>query len=131
MKVKDLMLLKNEFAVLDESVFFKDALDAMNKSKLGIACLVDNNNNLIGIITDGDIRRKLLYDQKPLSSLLVDDAIIHAIKSPIICDENDTIDHALILMDNNKIWDLPVCDESGKLKGLLHLHNAIKILLNK
>ena len=34
-------------------------------------------------------------------------------------------------MDNNKIWDLPVCDESGELKGLLHLHNAIKILLNK
>ena len=131
MKVKEVMLKKNKFAVLNKSVIFKDAIDSMNDSKLGIACIVNENNNLIGLITDGDIRRTLLKNQKPLSALLLDNAVDHAIKSPVICNENDDVNLTISLMEKKKIWDLPVLNKNDELIGLLHLHNAIKILINK
>tara|TARA_B100000963_G_scaffold274789_1_gene243021 strand:- start:18170 stop:18565 length:396 start_codon:yes stop_codon:yes gene_type:complete len=131
MKVKELMLKNKEFAILTENVVLKDAIDAMNDSKLGIACIVNSSNILTGLITDGDLRRTLLKNQKPLSSILLDYAVEHAIKNPVICKDDDDVRLAVSLMEKNKIWDLPVLNNSNELIGLLHLHNAIKVLINK
>ena len=100
----------------------------MNESKLGIACIVEDNL-LKGIITDGDIRRKLLNVQKPFSALFSDYVIDHAIKNPTICKENDSLKYAVELMEKKQIWDLPVLNENEELVGLLHLHAAIKHLV--
>lgn len=129
MLVSDVMLPLERIPVIGETVILKEALEEMNRSSLGIACIVDVGNKLLGILTDGDIRRKLLKVQKPFSALLVDDALEHAIRSPMTIKPSDTLVHAIGLMGQKQIWDLPVVDERGILMGLLHLHPAVQALL--
>ncbi|MCX5847521.1 MAG: CBS domain-containing protein [Deltaproteobacteria bacterium] len=131
MRVSQVMLLPDRFPVIGEREILKEALDAMGRSRLGIACIVDSNDKLLGILTDGDIRRKLLKVQKPFSAFFIDDALVHSIKSPITIQPTATLVKAVELMGNKQIWDLPVVDEDGKLVGLLHLHPAIKALLSE
>ncbi len=129
MLVSDVMLLPGSFPVLSGTTLFKVALEEMGKYRLGITCLVDDRSSLLGVLTDGDIRRRLLEDQRPLSALFVDDAIEHAIIKPVTILPNDSLVKAVNLMDTFHIWDLPVVTANGTLAGLLHLHAAIKILL--
>ena len=128
MKIKDVMLSLDEFPVVTKDVIFKEVLEEMGNKKLGIACVVDENYKLLGILTDGDIRRKILSIQKPLSSIFIDDCLDHAILSPKTISIDDPIIVAVNLMGENKIWDLPVV-EKGILKGLLHLHPLVNSLL--
>ena len=127
--VSDLMLKLNQFPITNEQTILKEALDLMDQSKLGVVCVIDESQNLNGIITDGDLRRKLLSIQKPFSALLIDNVIDHANKNPKTISEDTDIKDAIIFMESNQIWDLPVVDERKKLVGLLHLHNAIKYFL--
>ena len=128
--VKDVMLAMGNFPVIGQDIIFKEALEEMGKSRLGIVCIVDKDHRLLGIVTDGDVRRKLLKVQKPFSAFFVDDALVHAIKGAVSVSVNDTLVHAVKLMEEKQIWDLPVLDDEGKLTGLLHLHNAIRQLLD-
>ncbi|MDP2127594.1 MAG: CBS domain-containing protein [Pseudohongiella sp.] len=127
--VREVMLELGRVPVVPERMLFKEALEEMGRKKLGIACVIDSQNHLSGIITDGDIRRKLLKVQKPFSALLVDDAIDHSIKTPMVVSPSDTLLSAIRKMDEKQVWDLPVVQTDGTLVGLLHLHPAIKKLL--
>ncbi|MFC2117194.1 CBS domain-containing protein [Bacteroidota bacterium] len=123
------MLPLDKFPVIGKTIILKEALEKMGDSRLGIACIVDEETNLLGILTDGDIRRKLLKVQKPFSAFFIDDALVYSIKSPITVNPNDTLIQAVELMGLKQVWDLPVVDDEGVLVGLLHLHPAIKALL--
>ena len=127
--VSDVLLPLDQFPVIGETIIFKEALEEMGHSRLGIACIVNKSNKLLGILTDGDIRRKLLKVQKPFSAFFVDDALTHAIQSPITILPTDTLKNAIDLMEEKEVWDLPVVNEEGELVGLLHLHKAIQELL--
>lgn len=129
MQIQNLMIPLDKFPVIKSDMILKEALEEMNNKKLGIACVVDNEMKLCGILTDGDIRRKLLSIQKPLSSILIDDCIDHAILTPTTISISDSLISAINLMEEKNIWDLPVINE-GKLRGLLHLHPIVKALLN-
>ena len=128
--VSEIMLSLDQFPVVSRDVYLKEALEKMNKIQLGIACIIDENKKLIGVLTDGDIRRKLLEVQKPFSAFFIDDVIIHSIKSPVTVLSNDTLEFAIEIMGKKQIWDLPVVNNEGKLEGLLHLHPVVKALLN-
>ena len=127
--VNDVILDKTMIPIIKEDDIFKVALERMNSFGLGITCIVTPNNKLIGILTDGDIRRRLLKSQKPLSALFIDDAVKHSIKSPITIVNTENLDDAIKLMEEKKIWDIPVVDKNQFLLGLLHLHRAVKQLL--
>lgn len=128
--VSDVMMGLDRAPVINETVILKEALEEMGRTRLGIACIVNRDNNLLGILTDGDIRRKLLKVQKPFSAFFVDDALDHAIRSPMTIKPGDTLVHAVDVMEQKQIWDLPVVDDRGTLVGLLHLHPAVQALLN-
>jgi len=59
----------------------------------------------------------------------MDDALIHAIRSPITIQPNAPLIEGIELMGEKQIWDLPVVDAKGSLVGLLHLHPAISAVL--
>ncbi|MCG9875832.1 MAG: CBS domain-containing protein [Leptospiraceae bacterium] len=128
--VQDVMIPLDKFPVLKENTIFKEALEAMSKFNLGIACIIDSNSKLLGIVTDGDVRRKLLKIQKPFSALFVDDALDHCIKSPVTISQDSKLIDAVEVMEAKHVWDLPVVDSSGKLIGLMHLHPAVKAILS-
>lgn len=129
MLVCDVMLPPYRFPVVGRTTVLKDVLETMCKMRLGIACIVDEDNKLIGILTDGDLRRKLLKVQKPISAMFVDDALDHAIREPVTTRPNSTLKDAVVLMEEKQVWDLPVVDDKNVLIGLLHLHPAVQALL--
>jgi len=129
--VGDVMVPLNLFPVIGEKLILKEALEEMGRKRLGIACIVNEENRLLGIITDGDLRRKILKVQKPFSAFFIDDALDHAIRSPITANPDQTLELAVENMEEKQVWDLPVVDFSGNLVGLLHLHPAVKALLGK
>jgi len=128
MHVSDVMLGVDRVPVVKEKTILKEALEEMGRTRLGIVCVVNDNNQLLGILTDGDIRRKLLKVQKPFSAFFVDDALDHSIRSPVVVSPGDMLRHAIELMEQKQIWDLPVI-ENDTLVGLLHLHPAVQALL--
>ena len=127
-KVSDVMLDIGSFPTVNDSTILKEALERMDDFRLGIACVINHNSQLLGIITDGDIRRKLLVVQKPLAAFFIDDVINQAIKNPVTISSEISLVDAVSLMEEKQVWDLPVVDNS-KLVGLLHLHAAAKALL--
>jgi DeoR family transcriptional regulator, catabolite repression regulator len=127
--VSEVMLSLDYLPKIKERAIFKEAIEEMGRTKLGIVCIINEANKLLGIITDGDIRRRLLRSQKPLAAMFVDDAIKHAILAPATVHPQDSLVNAVELMGIKEIWDLPVLEGNGNLVGLLHLHPAVKKLL--
>jgi arabinose-5-phosphate isomerase len=128
-KIAELMMDLEDFPVIYENTILKEALDEMDKFHLGVACIINLKGQLLGIITDGDIRRKLSLVQKPLSFFFMDDAILHAIVNPITITKEMSITEATNLMNKKKIWDLPVI-ENNCLVGMLHMHSLARALIN-
>ncbi len=126
--VKDVMIDISKIASINKDSYLIEAIEKINMSGIGIACIVDKNKKLAGIITDGDLRRIMVNIQKPFSAILNDDALKYANPKPLIINPNDNISSALLLMEDNLIWDLPVV-ENNKLVGLFHLHSVIKKIL--
>ncbi len=131
--VKNYMIKVGNFPIIKSNQILKEAVDQMDKYKLGIVCIINDIGKLIGITTDGDLRRAVLKSQKPLSAILVDDAIKYSPKTPLTISGDDTLIDSINLMNDKQIWDLPVLNKNNDLIGLLHLHTAIKnyIELNK
>lgn len=129
--VKDVMLQPGNFPIVSPAIYLKEALEEMGRSGLGILCVTDEEGILIGILTDGDIRRKLLNIQKPFSAFFIDDVIDHAILTPKVVNSETSLREAIKTMEEKQVWDLPVIDNNGKLAGLLHLHPAVKALLGR
>lgn len=129
LKVRDVVLPPDRVPVVAAKTLIKETLEEMTRFRLGVACVVDADGYLLGIFTDGDVRRMLLRDQKPFSALFADDVIDHANKTPTSVGADDSLADAVQLMEEKGIWDLPVRENDDKFAGLLHLHPAVKALL--
>tara|TARA_Y100000816_G_C25966341_1_gene504239 strand:+ start:135 stop:548 length:414 start_codon:yes stop_codon:yes gene_type:complete len=127
--ITDCYLTKEKFPLIFENNSLKEALDQMDKFKLGVAIIINKDKELLGILTDGDIRRTLIKNQKPLSASLVDDAINYSIQSPKFINHDVSLLEAIEYMNKNQIWDLPVIKDKSVV-GLLHMHSAIKKLIS-
>jgi arabinose-5-phosphate isomerase len=123
-KAMDKMKKLSEIPVLSETSSLKKALDLMSQKHLGIACFVDEEGVLKGLLTDGDLRRLLLTRQNPLPALLVSDALSFGNSKPTIAHGEDEISNLQKIMNEKQIWDLPIVDSTNKLIGLLHRHDA-------
>lgn len=129
MTVGSVMLTLDSTPQTNGTTLLKEALELMDQHRLGIVCITSANGTLDGIITDGDIRRMLNAVQKPIAALMSDDVINHSVREPITVSSSTSLTEAIAVMGAKKIWDLPVVDD-GKLMGLLHLHPALKALMN-
>tara|TARA_B100002051_G_C16142830_1_gene349804 strand:- start:151 stop:516 length:366 start_codon:yes stop_codon:yes gene_type:complete len=100
----------------------KDALKIITKKKLGVV-IVQEKNNTVGILTDGDIKRAT---QKNINLHIkkVKDVMT---KKPITVDKNILAAEALSIMNNKKITSLCVHKNNNKKKtiGLLHIHQIL------
>jgi arabinose-5-phosphate isomerase len=123
-KAMDKMKKLSEIPVLSEKSSLKKALDLMSQKHLGIACFVDEEGFLKGLLTDGDLRRLLLTRQNPLPALLVSDALSFGNSKPTIAHGEDEISNLQKIMNEKQMWDLTIVDSTNKLIGLLHRHDA-------
>src|ERR1700734_1952678 len=96
-----------------------DVIYEMSRKKLGITAVVEAEV-LMGIISDGDLRRLLEKRGKDVLDLTAGECMT---KNPQTIEREEFAATALALMEAKKITSLMVVDESGKLQGIVHLHD--------
>ena len=128
--VQEVMLSCDKFPVVNQKELLRETIIEMCNFGLGIACIVNTDYKLKGVFTDGDIRRLILKVQKPIAALYVDDVIDYSTREYISIMPETSLKNAVLIMEKLNIWDLPVVNEQKYLEGLLHLHPALKKLLD-
>ena len=120
LRVADLYI-KNEKPKLTKDRSLKEVIVEISSKRLGATAVVDNNDTLLGIITDGDLRRML---ERNISLDGVTAADIMTITPKSINPDELAVD-ALDLMRKGSITQLVVV-EKGKYLGFIHLHDLIR-----
>jgi arabinose-5-phosphate isomerase len=96
-----------------------DVIYEMSRKKLGVTAVVDGER-LVGIISDGDLRRLLEKRGKDVMDLTAGEAMT---STPKTIKAGEFAATALALMEEKKITSLMVVDGGGKLEGIVHLHD--------
>jgi len=123
--VKDVMKKIDVIPTLSPKANLKDAIISMTEKPLGCLCVINLENKLLGILTDGDIRR--LLKQTSNFDELLNMKLCNIITSePVTIKQNATLVEALALMENRnrQINVLPVVKEK-KLIGLVRIHDVV------
>lgn len=120
LKIKTLMHRGGRIPVVSLHAPMKEAVEEMSKKKLGLTCVINEEKKLMGIITDGDLRRKI---KKYGSQFLQKTAGDCMTPDPITIDKDDLATKALNLMEENKITSLIIQNKKGKIEGIIHLHD--------
>jgi arabinose-5-phosphate isomerase len=97
-----------------------DVIYEMSRKGLGLAAVTEANGKLLGIITDGDLRRVMQKRQENVLALAAADCMT---KNPITLSRHELAASALRLMEEKKITSLLITDPAGKLEGVLHIHD--------
>jgi len=119
LKVSDLMHTGDEMPVVSPNTAMKDVIYEMSRKGLGLAVVLDADRGLLGVITDGDLRRLMERDPDPLAHIA--DEVMHRGGVCISADELATA--ALKKLEEKRITSLMVCGDAGKVAGVLHLHD--------
>lgn len=120
LKVEDIMVSR-ELPLVKENTSLNEAIIEMTSKRLGATAVVDENRNLLGIITDGDLRRMLQKGVQINETKAVD--IMS--RNPKTVDASELAVKALQIMQQNSITQLVVLKE-GKVSGFVHLHDLLK-----
>jgi len=120
-RVQDIMLTHDQVPLVSEGSSMDAALEEINRLSFGVTFVVDSKNHLMGIITDGDIRR-VVSKRRTLDGLNVTHVMT---KSPRRVGPETPAYDALNLMEQYQITVLPITNSKGKVLGLLHLHDIL------
>ena len=119
---KDIMVTGNRLPLINFKKKLNDALKIMNQKKLGIVVII-KNQNIVGLVTDGDLRREMKFLSKAnnLTKFMT--------KKPMMINESMPASKALAIMNEKKITSLLVVADKDfnkknkvKLKGIIHIH---------
>ncbi len=116
----DIMHKNDELPIIKSGSSMKEAIISMTMYSLGCVGIVDHNNKLDGIITDGDLRRNMSND---LLTKKVDDIMT---KNPISISKNILANEVLHMMEEKKITCVFVVDEKKQPIGVIHLHDILR-----
>ncbi len=125
--IEDLLATKPRNPVADREMMFRDALLEITSKGLGAISIVDEDRKLIGIITDGDVRRLFQKSQGSIARLFLTNVDTVMTKNPKRINSSRTLHEALNEMENNAITVLPVVDDDSKPVGMLHLHDMVQL----
>ena len=99
----------------------REALEVIDSGAIKIGVVVDENEKLLGTVTDGDIRRGIL------NSLSLDDAIDLVIcKTPVVCKIDDSKEKILEIAVDKKLYQIPIVDSKGRLVGIEEVDELLK-----
>lgn len=107
--------------LLNPESTIREALKIIDSGAMKIGIVVDENEKLIGTVTDGDIRRGLL------NNLSLDDIIESIIfRTPTVCKIDDTKEKILEIAVEKKLYQIPIVDSDGKLVGIEEVDELLK-----
>lgn len=127
LKISEIMFKDDKVPIVHQKAALKDAILEMTSKRLGVTSVVDDKGKLIGILTDGDLRR-LLEKESEIKNLTAEDVMS---KNPKTIKADYLASFALQQMENFKITSLVVADDENKPVGIIHLHDLIEIGLQR
>ncbi|MEW5895713.1 MAG: KpsF/GutQ family sugar-phosphate isomerase [Candidatus Omnitrophota bacterium] len=122
LKVEDIMRKGGNYPLARANTRIKDVLVAITKARCGSACVVDGKGKLIGILTDGDIRRHFEHEDIFLTQKVSEVMT----KGPATINQSELAVEAFHLLKERKIDELPVIDDHGKSVGLLDIQDLLR-----
>ncbi|GAB6077124.1 KpsF/GutQ family sugar-phosphate isomerase [Desulfurobacterium crinifex] len=118
-KVKDIMRKGDDIPVVSPSTSLKEVIYEISSKKLGATVVVEDRK-LVGIITDGDLRRA--FEKGVNFDTRAKDIMT---ENPKTIREDIFAEKAVEIMEKYKITVLPVVDENGQITGIIHLHDIL------
>jgi arabinose-5-phosphate isomerase len=119
LRVEQVMHAGDEVPRVEIATPMRDAIYEMSRKRFGITAVVEPGDRLVGVISDGDLRRMLERGEEVLSRTAGD-----CMKgSPRTIEPGELAPAALQLMEEKRITSVFVCDEAGRLAGIVHLHD--------
>ena len=119
-EVSDLMRTDEQLPFVQSATLLRDAIVTISSKAMGCALAVDEEKRLIGILTDGDLRRILQKFENPLADMVEQ----HMTSTPATISPGALAVEALRMMEQKSITVLPVV-ENGKAVGAIHLHDLL------
>jgi arabinose-5-phosphate isomerase len=120
-KVRDVMIRGDEIPSVFSGVPAIDAVGEIDRKNLGFVLITDKKNHLLGILTDGDVRRHVKkgedFRTKTVNDLMT--------LSPKTIDENLSLAKTLEAMEKHEITTFVVVNEKNQVKGYVHLHDIL------
>lgn len=120
-RVSDIFVGDNPPKVVRETAI-RDIILTISSGRMGAAAVVDANDKVLGIITDGDIRR-MMQNHSTIEGLCANDIMS---ENPKTIKIDELAFNAFQLMEENSITQLIVSDEDHNYVGMLHLHDILK-----
>lgn len=122
LKVEEIMHKRAEMPIIHHKATLKAALLEMTQKKLGMTTIINDEGQLIGIFTDGDLRRtfenEVNIEQIPINEVMS--------KQPKTISSGLLAAEALSLMETFKITSLVVVDDQTKPQGIIHIHDILR-----
>lgn len=122
LRVGDLMANGEDIPYVVTGTLLMDAITVMSKKRLGMISIIDHNHKLVGIITDGDLRR-IIEKKTDIYKVFVDEVMVQSPKT--INKERMAVD-ALHYIKRNNINNLPVIEKDGRLVGAITWQQIVK-----
>jgi len=119
MRVEQLMHGGDQTPVVRVDTSMSDVIDEMNSKGLGMSCVVDDANHLLGIITDGDLRRHMMNGTN-IQSRRASEVMT---RRPVTVSPETLATEALHVLEQRKITSVVVVDAANVVQGVVHLHD--------
>jgi arabinose-5-phosphate isomerase len=121
-KVSDLMRSDN-LPIINEKTPLKEAIVTMSEGRLGNVLITNSKDELVGVLSDGDLRRALLSSNFSMEKR----ALEYACKTPkMLNDKNMLASDAIKIIEEHKIQLLVVTNKSLHVEGVLHIHDLVE-----
>ncbi len=120
-RVKDVMIGGDGIPMVPSGMSAPAAIETMDEKNLGFVFITDPQNRLLGILTDGDLRRHIRAGVV-FSEKIVDDLMT---KGPKTIDPETSLAHTVEIMQRDEITTLATIDGDGHLDGYIHLHDIL------
>ena len=122
LRVQDIMHTGNELPIVQDHCQLNEALIEITEKSLGMTAITDAQGYLVGIFTDGDLRRTLDQGhdvhQTPINAVMTKDSI--TIQPTLLAEE------ALSMMQKNQVTSLLITDHDNRPMGVIHMHDLLR-----
>ncbi len=123
MRVEQLMHGGDQRPLVFPDTPMPDVMDEMSRKSFGMTCVVEAGERLVGIITDGDLRRHMRSARGPARPLLDERAADVMTRNPVTVNGRTLAVEALRLMEERKITSIVIVGAGQHVEGIVHLHD--------
>ncbi|MBA4396970.1 MAG: KpsF/GutQ family sugar-phosphate isomerase [Syntrophus sp. (in: bacteria)] len=120
-KVRDVMIQGDQIPRVIPGATFAETIEEMDRKNKGFVLVTNTDNHLLGIFTDGDLRR-LIHRGEDFRDRVIDELMTH---SPKTIEESTSVARTIETMQQQEITTLAVVNEKKQLRGYVHLHDML------